>query len=234
MDTSTGQWEENRMEPLLKKRYYHAAVTLEGQVYVIGGRGSSTTEVLPAGSSTWQQGPRLPFEMIYGPCAVAISTTSFLAFYRKEIREFDASTAGPTSNQGWAEEAKWPKLETSRRQWPGCAKVGDDKVVIAGGHDGDLTTHQTTEILDLTTRRIRQGERLATARKRFHTISFNNNGVFRTLAVGGRDNDLNYLNSVEEWEPESESWSTVETRLKEKKSSFGLVAVNKNLVCPSQ
>ena len=71
----------------------------------------------------------------------------------------------------------------------------------------------------------------------FHIISFNNNGVFTTLAVGGSyydDDGGNRLNTVEEWEPESESWSTVETRLKEKRSNFGLVAVNKNLVCPSQ
>ena len=226
------------MEPLLQGRRDHAAVTLEGQVYVIGGRGSSTssstTEVLPAGSTSWQKGPEIPVQMKYGPCAVAISTTSFLVVHEKEIREFDASTAGPTSNQGWAEETKWPKMETTRYWWPGCAKVGKDKVVIAGGHDGDLTSHQTTEILDLTTRRITLGGKMATARKRFHTITFNNNGVFRTLAVGGRDDDLNYLNTVEEWEPESESWSTVETQLKEKRSYFGEVAVSKNLVCPSQ
>ena len=163
------------------------------------------------------------------------AVVSFLVFYKKEIREFDASTAGPTSNQGWAEEAKWPKLETSRIYRPGCAKLGDDKVVIAGGFDyyGD-STHQTTEILDLTSRRISQGGKMATPRRNFHIISFNNNGLFTTLAVGGYYNGGNYLNTVEEWEPETESWSTVETQLKEKRGYFGLVAVNKNLVCPSQ
>ena len=72
------------------------------------------------------------------------------------------------------------------------------------------------------------------ARRLFHIITFNNNGHFRTLAMGGVDDDNNVLNTVEEWEPESESWSTVETRLKEKRNVFGLVAVNKNLVCPSE
>merc|ERR1712037_894508 len=144
--------------------------------------------------------------------------------HEKEIREFDASTAGPTSNQGWAEEAKWPKLETSRIDGPGCAKVGDDKVVIAGGWDGDSCNDplhcrnsilQTTEILNLSTRRISQGGKMATPRSFFHIISFNNNGVFTTLAVGGG----NTLNTVE-WEPETESWSTVETQLKERRSHF--------------
>ena len=57
--------------------------------------------------------------------------------------------------------------------------------------------------------------------------------VMPKLKVLMADSD-NYLTTVEEWEPESESWSTLETRLKEKKRIFGLVAVNKNLVCPSQ
>merc|ERR1712130_782168 len=183
--------------PLLQWRNQHAAVTLEGQVYFIGGEGgSSTTEVLLAGSNTWQQGPDLPVEMEEGPCAVAISATSFLVFWEKEIREFDASTAGPKSIEGWAKETKWPKLETSRIQGPGCAKVEDDKVVIAGGF-GSRSSVQTTEILDLSTRRITQGGKMTTPRRWFHIISFNNNGVFTTMAVGGFHRN-NELNTVEE------------------------------------
>ena len=64
--------------------------------------------------------------------------------------------------------------------------------------------------------------------------TFKYNGVFKTLAVGGYDDGNNRLKTLEEWNAETESWSTVETRLKEKRSGFGLVAANKNLVCPSQ
>ena len=171
LNTSTGQWEENRMGPLLQKRWSHAAVTLAGHVHLIGGLGSSssssTTEILLADSTTWEQGPPLPIKMRLGPCAVAISATSFLVFYEREIREFDASIAGPTSSQGWAKEDKWPKLDTSRIYWPGCAKVGRDKLIIAGGFDFP-TTHQTTEILDLTSQRISKGGKMATPRSWFH------------------------------------------------------------------
>ena len=75
---------------------------------------------------------------------------------------------------------------------------------------------------------------MATPRIIFHITTFNYNGVFKMLAVGGRDDGNNRLNTLEEWNAETESWSTVETRLKEKRSYFGLVAANKNLVCPSQ
>ena len=73
---------------------------------------------------------------------------------------------------------------------------------------------------------------MATPRSMFHIISFNNNGDSTTLALGGYDGDSNVLNSVEEWNPETESWSTVETRLKEKRNRFGAVAAPKRLICP--
>ena len=220
-DTSTGQWEENIIGPMLQERHWHAAVTLKDRaVYLLGGFPSSSIELLRADSTTWQQGPPLPVQMVEGPCAVVISATSFLVFFDKEIREFDTS---------WAKESKWPKMKTSRRWGPGCAKVGDDKVIIAGGRDGG-----TTDILDLSSRTLSEGGKMATPREFFHMITFNNNGDFTTLALGGSDDDGNELNTVEEWNPETESWSTVETRLKEKRENFGLVAAPKNLLCPSQ
>merc|ERR1712012_893301 len=81
LDSSTRLWEENRIGSLLQGRSNHAAVTLEQFVYIIGGAPSSlssTTELLRAGSSTWEQGPPLPLHMRYSPCAIAISSTSFL------------------------------------------------------------------------------------------------------------------------------------------------------------
>ena len=169
-----------------------------------------------------------------GPCAVPISATSFLVFYEKEIREFDASIAGPTSSQGWAKEDKWPKMKTSRILWPGCAKVGDNKVIIAGGRDEDRTIQQTTEIIDLNTRTITEVGKMATPRQYFHIITFYINGDFTTLALGGDDGVGNELNTVEEWNPKTESWSTMETRLEERKTAFGLVVAPKRLICPSQ
>ena len=229
------------MGPMLQKRWGHAAVTLDQHVYVIGGGedesspSSTTTEILAAGSTTWQQGPPLPIEMFNGPCAVAISSTSFLVFYGKEIREFDVSIAGPTSSKGWVEEGRWPKLEIDRHLWPGCAKVGKDKVVIAGGFDG-YSVLQTTDILDLTSRKLSEGGKMGTTKFLFHIITFNHNGDFTTLALGGDENVGSGLDTdkVERWNPETATWSAVKTRLKEKRSAFGAVAAPKTLICPSK
>ena len=162
---------------------------------------------------------------------MAISGTSFLAINEKEIREFDASVAGPTSSQGWREEGWWPKMETTSRWGPGCAKLGD-KIIIAGGYDGRTTT-QTTEILDLTSRTISKGGNLVTPRYFFHMITIDNNGDSTTLALGGYDG-ANALQSIEKWNPETETWSEVEEQLEEKRDVFGLVALPENLVCTSK
>ena len=103
--------------------------------------------------------------------------------------------------------------------------MGDDKVVIAGGFG-------ETEILDLNTRTISKVGKMATPRDFLHMITFYNNGNVTTLALGGRDVDENALNTVKEWSSKTESWSTLETRLKEKRDYFGLVAAPKTLICP--
>ena len=118
-------------------------------------------------------------------------------------------------------------METSRFLWPGCVKLGD-KIIIAGGSDAG-TPHQTTEILDLTSRTTSKGGNLVTPRSGFHMIAIDNNGDSTTLALGGYDGG-NHLKSVEKWNPETETWSKEEAQLEEKRNAFGLVAVPKNLV----
>ena len=54
-----------------------------------------------------------------------------------------------------------------RRGCPGCAKLGSNKVIVEQGI-GDGTRHQTTEILDLTTRKISKGGNMVKPRYSFH------------------------------------------------------------------
>ena len=230
LNTTAGRWEENVMGPLLRTKGNHAVATLNDVgVYVIGGEGTSTgrTEFLPAQSLKWEQGPALPVDM-YRPCAVAISLNSVLAIYGLEIREFDASIAGPLSQRGWRKKNKWPGLKTRRIYWAGCAKVGE-KVIIAGGYSRG-TNYDTTEVLDLTTRTISNAGNMASPRRVFHinTVTYRNST--RTFALGGSDG-RNELKMVEEWNPETETWARVRG-LKVKRHFFGMVAAPNNLICP--
>ena len=181
---------------------------------------------MAAGQMQWQEGPALPFGMYQG-CAVTITPTTFLAIYGKDIHEFDSAIAGPTSIDGWSEEGRWPRLKTSRADWPGCAKHGQ-KVIIAGGYNGEAL--RSTEVLDLDTREITARGDMATPRYYFHLATIRTGGLEKVFAVGGRDAPNNEHNSVEEWVEESSTWKAADNLVQER-IIFGAVTAPKHLVC---
>ena len=75
-------WEERRLGSMTMPRHHSAAARLNHiGVYIIGGElptNRRTSEFLAAGAMQWQEGPVLPVDMAF-PCAVQITTTSFLA-----------------------------------------------------------------------------------------------------------------------------------------------------------
>ena len=230
LDLINQRWDENRMGNLTMVRIDAAAVTLNNiGVFIVGGYHANTrgtSEFLAAGTMQWQEGPALPVDMIY-PCAVAITSTSFLAIYGTDIREFDTAIDGPTSSEGWREAGYWPSLKISREDQPGCAKIGQ-KVIIAGGHNGeDLSS---TEVLDLVSRRISSGGEMASPRRRFHLAKVISGGKEKMFALAGSDGST-ILNEVEEWVETSSTWKTADSLI-EGRRSFGAVAVPKHLICP--
>ena len=229
-NTNTGQWEENKLGNLVTGRADHSGVTLpDVGVYLIGGNGNgedsqTTTEFLPACSLEWQPGPTLDVVTV-NSCAVTISATSFLLIWKKVIREYDASIAGPTSNLGWLEESRWPNMQFNREEWPGCVKL-DGKVVISGGTGGSRT-----EILDIASRTLSQAGNMARAKRFFHIGTFNlTQTEAMTLALGGYDGSK--MSIVEKWDADTGTWSP-ETELKEPRGFFGMVAVPREMICPN-
>ena len=242
LDQINQRWDESRMGRLTIARTGGATVTLNDiGVFIVGGVSVDdqplwSSEFLAAGTMQWQEGPTLPVdteitwempEMVL-PCAVGITTTSFLVILRTDIREFDAATAGPTSNEGWRESGLWPLLKTSRSAQPGCAKIGQ-KVILAGGYDGgDLTS---TEVLDLVSRQILSGGDMAVPRMFFHIRTIVRGGKEKMFAVGGQDNSFSVVNTVEEWVEESSTWKAADN-LVEKRALFGAAVVPRKLICP--
>ena len=118
-----GGWREGELDDLPDNRFYSASARLDAGVFILGGWNTPSSSVfLRANSSTWVQGPQLPVQMGYGPCAAPISGHSFLIVYKTYVYEFDEF--GPTSSSGWKEKTTWPQLQVSRVQMPGCAVVG--------------------------------------------------------------------------------------------------------------
>ena len=187
-------------------------------VFVFGGSATNnkgSSDFLAAGSMQWQEGPALPEDMTYGPCAVSITATSFLVIYGTNIHQFDSTS------QSWG---RWPSLKAFRILWPGCAKIGQ-KVIIAGGYGGGVL--RSTEVLDLGTREITAGGDMATPRYWFHLGTIRRGGEEeKVLALGGVS-----LNTVEEWVEESGTWKRAAS-LAGEKGYFGAVTVPKEFLCP--
>merc|ERR1712061_753557 len=231
LDLNNQRWDESRMGNLTTPRTRGAVVELKQGVLFLGGSGSATSKTtsdfLATGSLQWQQGPRLP-QAMDNFCAVPVSQTKFLTINGDKIHEFDAAIAGPTSEEGWRDSTLWPTLETSR-VGHSCTKHGDT-VILAGGYSGRGNL-QSTLVLDITTRTISIGGDMATPRRWFSLATISRGGGETTFALAGWSGST-HLNSVEEWEEESSTWKAA-GNLDTARSSFGVVTIPKNIICPT-
>ena len=79
---------------------------------------------MKSGSKSWVEGPTLPIKHKYG-CVLSISKNKFLMISGWNLREFDTSIGGPTSNVGWSPENTYLQLQDERHGSYGCAKLGN-------------------------------------------------------------------------------------------------------------
>ena len=235
---AVGRWESSVVGNLNEARWRASVVTLPVGVYLLGGLGvhgtATSSDFLPAGATSWSQGPDLPI-IFYHSCAVAISSTKFLIIRRDSstgqgIWEFDVDqTAGdPTDFNGWQPEDTWPNLLSRRFSGFGCAVVGST-LVVAGGGSGD--DRKTTEIIDLETKAIRHGQDMLGIREWFQLFTVVSPGSKPTLLALGGWSGSSMLRTVEEWDPESETWREAEGELVQARSDYGAVVLDKSLVC---
>ena len=237
---AVGRWESSVVGNLNRPRWRASVVSLPGVgVYVLGGIVTSdggSSDFLPAGETSWQEGPGLPIRF-YHSCAVAISSTRFLII-RKDtddgqgIWEFDLDhTAGvPTDNSGWRPADTWPNLLSRRYMGHGCAVIGST-LVVAGGGSGDA--RKTTEIIDLEAKTVRRGQDMLGIREWFQLFTVASPGSKPSLlAVGGWISSVrDTLKTVEEWDPETETWREANGELMQARSDYGAVVVDNAVVC---
>ena len=219
---------------LPQKRGYHAAVSVENiGTYLIGGSlpgNARTTDFLQDGSTQWRAGPATPVIMS-SPCVVKISNQSFLIIHGTDIREYEVDITDPTSSSGWQSATKWPQLQTSRTDNPGCSKI-DNHIVISGGRSSSSGFLQSTEVLDLTTNSLVYAGDLNSPRIFFHMAIITRDGQQLILAFGGYTGSST-LNSVEQFNPSNNSWTLVPTSMEEARRAFGAIVVPRELVCPT-
>ena len=149
-----------------------------GDIYILGGEYSpDTSDVLRPGNQTWTSGPKLDHPHNKG-CAVDINATSFVTIGGDVEREINLYN---TETGLWSQP--WPKLPEGRRGHS-CARVHQDKVVVAGGYL--YATSQkitgTTLIIDIKTGEAIPGTSMNEARTYFSMHGFDNGLV---VAIGG-------------------------------------------------
>ena len=246
LDVANQSWDDRRLGDLTMPRVHGAVAVLRDiGVFYLGGmdpeirsKTTSTSDFLAARSLQWTAGPTLPTlsTSMAGFCAVPITPTSFITIDNDSIFEFDASIAGPTSNEGWK---KWPEVKTSILYFA-CAKIGD-KVIISGGRrDSHTLEYGYTDILDITTRKIfKAGHRVSTRMGPGHALVTIRSGAHDKLfALGGLGPSARVINgtvvdTVEEWVEETATWK-VAASLTRGRGVFGAVALPKDFVCQSK
>ena len=112
----------------------------------------------------------------------------------------------------------------------GCAVIGTT-LVVAGGGSGDA--RKTTEIIDLEAKTIRRGEDMLGIREWFQLFTVASPGSKPSLlAVGGWNSGVrDTLKTVEEWDPETETWREANGELMQARSDYGAVVVDNAVVC---
>merc|ERR1712130_801406 len=222
-------WMGGEVDDLPDERYLSASARLDAGVFILGGWDSESSSVfLRANSRSWVQGPQLPVAMKNGPCAAPISAHSFLIVHGTDVYEFDTRVGGPTSSDGW--KITWPQLQVPRKLWPGCAVLGTNRFIVAGGRDYDGDNYlKSTEIINLDTKTIEFGGEMEKPRMYFHLLSIS--GSIHALGGAYHDGNNNWadLADVEEFVEETGTWKPA-TSLPGVRYVYGGLAVNLDLV----
>ena len=209
---------------LNQRRFFAASVTMPNGSYIFGGDSSSTTsEFLPNGSVEWQEGPRIPGSGFTRGCAILKSESEIILIGGRGEQNLllDIETNEFTE----ISELEEPRFGHS------CAVI-EDQIVISGGFSigSYMEPAISTEIISLhnalecmvNCTKSKQG-----MRRVLHGSAVGNvDGKQRLLAFGGGN-----LDSIEEWNPENESWTTLNNmKLSQRKGEFGYLSVPTNLL----
>ena len=174
-------------------------------------------------------------------CATSIGEFSFLIFggrTLKTVREFISvikNTRNLTDDSqdelevGWQEQTNWPNLQVARRG-PGCGAT-TDIVIVAGGVSGWQEILDTVEVLQIKTKALGTGGRMAQARAFFSLVPVGETFI-RLLAVGGKGAGGVTLASTEWFHHDDNEWEEGPV-LDNPRSSLAASLVPVDLVCGS-
>jgi len=234
LELKDNQWQEH--SNLIYKRESASAVSMPEGIFLFGGGPLSKTTWgwLPSGTNQWQirnayfiksWGGRYGLE-ISEACAVKINDIEILIIggyeNRKRVLKFNSNTKEFTNlgddvlNQGRIRHA--------------CT-LYENQIIISGGRISSFNGLSSTEIInlnDLTTSHT-AGD-LVQGRYKHDLVVVHVDNKPTVLAVGGYGKGL--LDSIEKWNPTTETWTMTEMKLSEPKADFGILSLPTRLLCP--
>ena len=227
LNTKKAKWEAH--SDLINERFRFDSVTMPTGVYLFGGYSSRTTsEFLPSGSTNWQMGPSVgPMGPILYGCAVRKSDFEIIfiggEYSDKKIIQLNIKTN------------KWTTLgELQEGRYHHACAVFDDKIVVTGGYNSKGGwTISSSEVISL--QNLSKSELVGhmNERRSEHGMAIAQvNGKPTLLAFGG-ENGHDFVDSIEQWIPESQSWAVLsDSKLSEAKRYFGHLSIPTQLICP--
>ena len=204
-----GKWQ--KQNPLTQPRKYAVGITMADGIYVFGGLDSPlTSDFLPNGQSEWQAGPAVLEPGIDQRHGVAISPTELLlvggATSLNKILKYKIGSRTST---------EFGSLLEGRLNHRCFFHRG--KVVVVGGY----LALNSTEIINISDGTSRKVGDLNVARESHGMGIAHINGKSKLIVFGGYNSVDGYLDSIEEWDDESETWTISTLKLSEAIHSFG-------------
>ena len=207
-------------------RKYASAVSMQDGIYIFGGD-TSTWEWLPSGTNQWQIGST-SFSNPWDGCAVKINDNEILLISgRLPFKEMKFNTN--TKN--------FTKLGQVLNLWRtdhSCTRF-EDKIIVTGGRSSIFAASSSTKIIDLNNlSKARNAGNLVQARHNHGLVVVHVDNQPTVLAVGGEyyDGGWIYLDSIEMWNPTTETWMMTSMKLTEPKEQFGILSLPTRLLCP--
>ena len=227
LELKNGQWQDH--SKLKNKRWYSAAVYMPEGIFIFGGEGSRssiTWEWLPSGTNQWQNGNTIiPGYGLREDCAVNIDDTNILLIgggkTNKRVLKFNTNTKEFTNLGDVLNEGRYGH----------ACQVFKNKIIISGGYRPGkyLDSTEIINLNDLTT--AYTAGSLVQARE-FHglaVVHVDNKPTF--LAFGGYAYN-EFFDSIEMWNPTTETWTMTSMKISEPKAGFGFLSLPTRLLCP--
>ncbi len=214
-DRLEGSWTLVEAEGEPAARHENAFVEVDGNFYLIGGRGERPVDIYDPSTNTWSSGATPPMEIHHFQAAA----------YDGMIYVIGAWTGGFPDEEGvesvliYDPEADvWstgPEIPVDRRRGAAGVVVYGDHIYVVAGNDGGHGPHATAvDWFDRFDPRLGTWEALSSAprgRDHFHAAVVGD----KLYAVGGRDSGVegfidSTIAAVDVYDFEAESWSTLD------------------------